>query len=143
MVHQLHEGRQSEGQQVAKTTKHARTQTHTQTIGNFSPADGLDQCIAAKKAQMAWDITRNERSAETERGVAESEEERGQKDRKFNAATGLAEEGQKKQRQGREMGQRFAMQCRQTGLRETAGAVRRPAGAGQRGAAFNQDQKAT
>lgn len=34
------------------------------------------------------------------------------------------------------MGQRLAMQSRQAGLRETAGAVRRSAGAGQHTAVF-------
>ncbi len=86
---------------------------------------------------MAWNITRNERSAETERGVAE----RGRKNISSMLQPGLLEKDRKKG--GKEMGKRFAMQCRQTGLRETAGAVRRPAGAGQHSAAFNQDQKAT
>jgi len=35
------------------------------------------------------------------------------------------------------------MQCRQTGLQGTAGAVWRPAGAGQHSVALNRDQKAT
>lgn len=34
------------------------------------------------------------------------------------------------------------MHYRQTGLRKTAGAVRKPAGAGQHSTVFNQDQKA-
>lgn len=37
-------------------------------------------------------------------------------------------------------GKRFAMQCRQTGLQETAGAVRGPAGAGGGGAAQSGGQ---
>lgn len=86
---------------------------------------------------MVWNITRNERSAETKREV--EERRRGDREeQKFNAATRLAEE-KKKQKQNRD---RFAVQCRQTGLQETAGAIRRPAGAGQHSVAFNQDQEA-
>lgn len=80
---------------------------------------------------------------QTERGGGE--QERGQKNAVSMSQPGFARERQKNTETGREeeMGQRFAMQRRQTGLRETAGAVRRPAGAGQHSAVFNQDQKAT
>lgn len=70
--------------------------------------------------------------------------ENGAYENKFNAATRLAEERQKTGGGGEKnkWGQRLEMQCRQTGLRETAGAIRKSAGAGQHRAAFNQDQKA-
>lgn len=128
MVHQLHKGRQSEGQQVSKT-KGQDTQRHTQTIGRFSLADGLEQCIICK-ALKGRAVGRNR-----ENGAYENQ---------FNAATRLAEERQKTGGGGEKnkWGQRLEMQCRQTGLRETAGAIRKSAGAGQHRAAFNQDQKA-
>lgn len=74
-----------------------------------------------------------QRQRERWRRTAEGTEER-----KFNAATRLAENTER----GRN-GTEVWMQRRQTGLRETAGAVRRPAGAKQHSAVFNQDQKAT
>lgn len=55
---------------------------------------------------------------------------------------GLLQKGRKKDRV-EEMGKRSEMQSRQTGPQETAGAIRRSAGAGQHTAEFNQDQKAT
>lgn len=64
----------------------------------------------------------------------------GEGTKQFNAATRLTESTEI----GRE--EKWAeilMQHRQTGLQETAGAIRRPAGAGQHSAVFNQDQKAT
>lgn len=47
---------------------------------------------------MAWNIKRNEQSAETERGGREERE--GTEEHKFNAATRLAGEKTEKQRQG-------------------------------------------
>lgn len=70
--------------------------------------------------------------------------ENGACENKFNAATRLAEGRQKTGGGGEKnkWGQWLEMQRRQTGLRETAGAIRKSAGAGQHRAAFNQDQKA-
>lgn len=80
---------------------------------------------------------------QTERGGGE--QERGQKNAVSMLQPGFAGERQKNRETGREeeMGQRFAMQRRQTGLRDTVGAIRWPAGAGQHSAVFNQDRKAT
>lgn len=95
MVHQLHEGGQSEGQQVAKTTRqHTHTNTHIHhrklLFGRWL---GL---VYSCKAQMAWNITRNERSAETKRwqGAGETGEKKFKKRKKekFNVATKLAGE---------------------------------------------------
>lgn len=80
------------------------------------------------KAQMAWNITRNEQSAETKRwqGAGETGE------RRFfffflkNSSVLQPSWLEKDQERGRNV---FAMQSGQIVLREPAGAVRRSAGA--------------
>lgn len=76
VVHQLHKGRQSEGQQVSKTTGQ-QTHRDTQTIENFSLPDGLEH--------------------NRERAVGRNKED-GADENKINAATGLAEERQRDRR---------------------------------------------
>ena len=114
VVHQLHEGRQSEGQQVTKTTRqHTRTKnTHHSKLHSSRWLGPV--------TQMAWNITRNERSAETERET-ERERWRGARERNSVLRPGLLEKDRSTET-GREKWDRgFAMQCRQAGLQETAG----------------------
>lgn len=117
MVHQLHEGRQSEGQQVTKTTRqHTRTKnTHHSKLHSSRWLGPVFSC----KAQMAWNITRNERSAETERERGGGEQEKG-----IQCCDQACWRKTEVQRQGERRGKwdrGFAMQCRQAGLQETAG----------------------
>lgn len=104
VVHQLHEGRQSEGQQVTKTTRqHTRTKnTHHSKLHSSRWLGPVFSC----KAQMAWNITRNERSAETER---ERERWRGARERNSMLRPGLLEKDRSTEtgREKGEMGQRF------------------------------------
>lgn len=75
VVHQLHKGRQSEGQQVAET-KRRRTHrdTHRKLLCGRWP-EAVSRC----NAQMAQNITGNERSAEARGWGGGQEEERGQR----------------------------------------------------------------
>lgn len=66
-----------------------------------------------------------------------------------NAATRLAGERQKKtktkqtERERKKWNRGLRCRADRLAFRETAGAIRRPAGAGQHSVVFNQDQKAT
>lgn len=98
--------------------------------------------VFSGKAQMAWNITRNERSAETER-----ERWQGARERSSMLRPGLLEEDRSTEtgREKGEMGQRF-VRCSADRLAfgRQRGAVRRPAGAGQHSAVFQSgSEKAT
>ena len=98
--------------------------------------------VFSGKAQMAWNITRNERSAETER-----ERWQGARERCSMLRPGLLEEDRSTEtgREKGEMGQRF-VRCSADRLAfgRQRGAVRRPAGAGQHSAVFQSgSEKAT
>lgn len=62
-------------------------------------------------------------------------------ERKFDAATRLAENTETGREEG--MGQRFGCSADRLAFEKQQGAVGRPAGARQHSAVFNQDQKAT
>lgn len=93
MVHQFHEGRQSEGQQVAKTTRQ-----HTQNIGNLSVAGGRDH--RQLQSPDGWEHKEVSRQTEsTQRSIRST-----------------PQQGLLKKTDTRKKWQRVAMRRRQTGL---------------------------
>lgn len=97
MVHQLHEGRQGEGQQVAEATGQ-HTHTHT-------PQENCLQQMAFTrnrcKAQMAADITRTEGQREERE---EQERRRGERHR----CDGAGRDAVRKQQRRQEVGSSWA-----------------------------------
>lgn len=106
MVHQLHKGRQSEGQQVAET-KRRRTHrdTHRKLLCGRWP-EAVSRC----NAQMAQNITGNERSAEA-RGGGGARGGEGAEDHGSRSATRPTLNRRRKTGKEEETGKRLAMQC--------------------------------
>lgn len=96
-----------------------RDETHTETHTNHRKllSSRWLGAVFSCKAQMAWSIT-NEWSAETKREVVVERKSRGQRKRSSMPQPGLLKKTRHEEEE--EMGRRFAMQRRQTGLQQNS-----------------------